>query len=64
MLKKISGVLVGVSALGLATSANAVVDPAITTAIANGSADGVVIGSAILAMIVVVSVFRHMRRAV
>lgn len=61
-MKHLSKLFAVVLAFGSA-AANAAVDPAITTAISTGVADAATIGGLILAFIVGIAVFRHLRSA-
>lgn len=62
MFKKLVGVFS--AALGLfATSAHAAVDASVTTAIATGVTDSAVVGGLILALVIGIAIFRHMRGA-
>lgn len=56
--------LVGLMALGLSMAqAQAALDPAITTAISSGVTDAATLGGLILAFVVGIAVFRHLRSA-
>lgn len=58
-----SKVAAGGSALMLSVgSAMAAVDPAVTTAITDGTADGKTIALGILTLIIVVGIIKHVRR--
>lgn len=62
MKKNLLGLLfLFMSLFGL--SAQAAVDAAVTTAISTGVADAAVIGGAILALIIGIAIFRHVRGA-
>jgi Inovirus Coat protein B len=51
----------GVSAAALSAPSFAVVDPAIMTAITTGGTDAATVGGAILALVIAIAIYRHMR---
>lgn len=53
---------VGTGLMVAAGSAMAAVDPAVTTAITDGTADGKTIALGILTLIIVVGIIKHVRR--
>lgn len=59
---KIKSVLLSCLVL-VASAAQAAVDPAVTTAISTGVADAATIGGLILAFVIGIAVFRHLRAA-
>jgi hypothetical protein len=63
-MKKLAFVvgLVG-SSFALVDSANAALDPSITTAISNAGTDGATLGGLILAVIIGIAAFKWLRRA-
>lgn len=61
MFKKISAV-VALSVVS-AVPAMAAVDPAVTTALSDAKADGIVVGGAVLIVIVAIAAFKYIRRA-
>lgn len=60
---KLQQVAVGSGLAVLSASSFAAVDPAVTTAISTGVADGATIGGLILAFVIGIAVFRHLRAA-
>lgn len=49
--------------LGGVLPAMAAVDPAVTTALSDAKADGIVVGGAVLVVIVAIAAFKYIRRA-
>jgi Inovirus Coat protein B len=54
---------VGFSAAALSSPSFAAVDPAVMTAIATGGTDAATIGGAILALVIAIAIYRHIRGA-
>jgi len=63
-VKKQNVALVLLGVLGVSGSAMAAVDAAVTTAISSAQTDGSTIASGVLAAVIVISMFKIMRRAV
>lgn len=56
-------IALAVVSLVAATSANAALDPAVTTSITNAGTDGALLGSAILAVLIGIAAFKWLRGA-
>lgn len=55
--------VVGVVSLFATNMANAALDPAVTSAITTGGADAATVGGLILALVIGIAIFCHMRAA-